>query len=53
MKRNFFIELYGEDTVFQNLKYEGLGTLATAKKIIKRLSIVTGYEKGEFVKQEV
>ena len=33
MKRNFFIELYGEDTVFQNLKYEGLGTLDSRFKI--------------------
>lgn len=43
MKRNFFIEIYGEDTVFQNLKYEGLGTLATAKKIIKTANIYLKY----------
>lgn len=43
----FFIELKGMDPVFQNLKYEGVGTLATAKKIIKRLSKITGYENGD------
>ena len=47
MRNSFFIKLEGENKIFQNLKYEGIGTLATAKKIIKRLSKVTGYEKGD------